>query len=311
LAGEISLFSLLGGTACAEYVRMNLHSNIASQEGFQTGMNVEDAILNGFLKTEREYSQEGGDPGSGTTACVVIIYDNILYIANVGDSAAVMCRNAKALELTVPHSLKVESERERVTKEGGRIYEGRLAHPFWNPKMINIGITRALGDLYFKSEQFTNGKPSGLICNPDIRKYELTSDDKFIILATDGFWDQVSSQEAVNFVLQEKESNAKLICKRLTDLVKARSKLQKCWEDNATILLVKLKGNELKESEPTTNQAKSQTQTQSPQSQSQYSSLSSQGKANGNSHEKLNADSQLNDYKFQLIPSPPSNQLLL
>lgn len=61
-----------------------------------------------------------------------------------------------------------------------------MAHPVWNPKLINIGVTRALGDQYFKNESFTLGKPSGLIAIPEVTTTPLTKADKFIILATDG-----------------------------------------------------------------------------------------------------------------------------
>jgi len=171
-----------------------------------------------------------------------LIYENILYVANVGDSAGVVCRNGKAVALTDPHTLKSENERRRIEEAGGVVMDDRLAHPIWNPKLINIGVTRALGDLYFKDEQYTLGKTSGLIATPEIRRFPLTNDDRFIILATDGFWDHISLQESVDYVLKEKGTNAKLICKNLTDL--AAKKAGSCLDDNATVLLVKLKGDD-------------------------------------------------------------------
>jgi len=231
-----------GGASCAEYARMNLHRNIVNHSKFES--DVELAISEGFEKTDKDFEIEGGDPGCGTTACVCLIYDNVLYIANIGDSMAIVCRRGKPVELTTPHTLKVKSERERVEKAGGRILEERIAHPVWNPRLINIGVSRALGDLYFKSEKFTEGKPSGLIAVPEVRKCYLTDADKFILLATDGFWDVITQQEAVDFVLQNQELPATEICKNLTDMV-ANKASNSCWDDNATVLLVKLKGDSL------------------------------------------------------------------
>jgi len=230
-----------GGSSCAEYARMNLHNNIATCSAFQEG-NIEKAIEEGFLKTEREFAEEGGDPGCGTTACVIVIHEGILYTGNVGDSKAVMCRKDKSIPLSVPHTLRVPSERDRVGKAGAVTIGDRLAHPVWNPKLINIGVTRALGDQYFKDETFTLGKPSGLIATPEVTKLPLTSADKFVILATDGFWDQLSPQEAVDYVRGGEESSPHAICKKLTDLVKKKSVLS--WEDNATVILVKLTGDQ-------------------------------------------------------------------
>lgn len=190
---------------------------------------------------------------------------------------AIVCRNGKPVELTTPHTLKDKGERERVEKVGGRILEerfvflvkwliSRLAHPVWNPRLINIGVSRALGDLYFKSDKFTGlingktdsveGKPSGLISVPEVRKFYLTDADKFVLLATDGilkrppssyhlgFWDVVTQQEAIDFVLKSLELPATEICKNLTDMV-ANKAANSCWDDNATVLLVKLKGDTL------------------------------------------------------------------
>lgn len=230
-----------GGSGCAEYVRMNLHSNIVNNESFNT--DVEKSIIEGFAKTEKDFADEKGHPGCGTTACVALIYENILYVANVGDSGAIVCRNGKAVDLTNPHTMKSESEKKRIEALGGVSIDDRLAHPIWNPKLINIGVTRALGDQYFKDETYTLGKQSGLIATPEITKFPLTNEDRFILLATDGFWEQISSQVAVDFVLKEKGINAKVMCKKLTDLVAKKSNH---LEDNTTVLLVKLKEDEEK-----------------------------------------------------------------
>jgi len=229
-----------GGTACAEFARMNLHANIVNHPDF--GVNIEKAITEGFQKTEKDFEDEKGDPGCGTTACVCLIFENVLYVANVGDSMGVMCKRGKPIELNTPHTLNTPSEKERVEKTGGVIIDDRLAHPVWNPRLINIGVTRALGDFYFKSEQFTSGKPSGLISTPEIRKVYLTDADRFIILATDGFWDVVKPQEAIDYVLQRFDVPATEICKNLTDLVATKAEHSN-FDDNATVLLVKLKGD--------------------------------------------------------------------
>ncbi len=58
-------------------------------------------------------------------------------------------------------------------------------------------MTRTLGDIYSKS--------IGLISQPEIEHIKLKKTDQFIILATDGLWEVMSSAEAVGFVLHNKE----------------------------------------------------------------------------------------------------------
>lgn len=76
----------------------------------------------------------------------------------------------------------------RVKKAGGSIHTNKkLCHPIWNPEIINIGVTRAIGAVYFKNPKFTEGKSTGLIATPFIKEYIIGKQDEFIILATDGY----------------------------------------------------------------------------------------------------------------------------
>lgn len=59
-------------------------------------------------------------------------------------------------------------------------------------------MTRGLGDIY--------SKKIGMISKPDIEHIKLKQNDKFIVLASDGLWEVMSSAEAVGFVLHNKES---------------------------------------------------------------------------------------------------------
>jgi len=141
------------------------------------------------------------------------------------------------MELTKPHNLKNPEERQRVQSCNGKISDDRLAHPIWNPKLISLAVTRAIGDLYFKHKDYTEGKESGLIAEPEITKVMLTTDDDFILLASDGFWDVISKKAACDFVLsQPPYFEVNMICKGLTDLA-----LKERTLDDTTVLMIKLK----------------------------------------------------------------------
>ena len=72
----------------------------------------------------------------------VLIIGNTLYCINLGDSRAILCRNGKAINLSVDHKANNESEKKRVTNAGGYIFGGRL--------LGKLAITRAFGDFEMK-----------------------------------------------------------------------------------------------------------------------------------------------------------------
>jgi len=137
----------------------------------------------------------------GTTAVIALIVGDSLFIGNVGDSEAVLARGRKAEVLSVPHNVRTnKNEKERIKKAGGIVYNERLGHPNLNPAYFSIAVSRAIGDVMFKHEFYTDKKPSGLIAEPDIRKIVLQPEDQFLILACDGLWDVIKYQDAVDLV---------------------------------------------------------------------------------------------------------------
>jgi len=167
---------------------------------------------------------------------VGLVVGEKLYVANVGDSEAIVCRGDTALPLTtIPNPSKNSDETVRVQSVGGRLYNNRLGHPHLNVRFFNIGISRAIGDLMYKSPGYTQNKVSGLTADPDVSVTELGEDDKFLLLACDGVWDVFTHKEAVKFVLERlKETNdPQMICNSLVEESLARRSM-----DNITVCLV-------------------------------------------------------------------------
>ncbi len=73
----------------------------------------------------------------GTTANVVLIKQNHIYIANIGDSLAVMYKNGIAQKLTTEHKVSLESEKTRIEKSGTKIINNRIEG--------RLNLTRAIG----------------------------------------------------------------------------------------------------------------------------------------------------------------------
>ncbi|KAI4295196.1 hypothetical protein MLD38_040575 [Melastoma candidum] len=136
---------------------------------------------------------------SGTTALTIVRQGEHIYIANVGDSRAVLATASDdgslvSVQLTVDFKPNLPEEAERITRCNGRVFsmaDEPGVHRVWLPHDDSPGLamSRAFGDYCIKDY--------GLISVPEVTPRRITSRDKFVVLATDGVWDVVTNQEAV------------------------------------------------------------------------------------------------------------------
>ncbi len=76
--------------------------NVFTQKSFPNS--IEDSLIRGFLKTDSKFLDKGE---SGGTTAVVAVYapNSVLYVANAGDSRAVLCEKGVARALSVDHKV--------------------------------------------------------------------------------------------------------------------------------------------------------------------------------------------------------------
>ncbi|KAF1763606.1 hypothetical protein GCK72_011873 [Caenorhabditis remanei] len=156
----------------------------------------------------------GGEvPGedSGTTACVVLVGNKKVIVANAGDSRAILCRAGKAIDLSVDHKPEDEVETARIHAAGGAIEDGRVNG--------GLNLSRALGDHAYKKNHKMELKDQMITAFPDIKIEDLTADDEFLVVACDGIWNSMESQQVVDFVrdLIAKGKTCAEICDALCD----------------------------------------------------------------------------------------------
>ncbi|KHG17655.1 hypothetical protein F383_05316 [Gossypium arboreum] len=142
-------------------------------------------------------------PTSGSTACVAILRNNQLVVANAGDSRCVISRKGQAYNLSRDHKPDLEAEKERILKAGGFIHAGRVNG--------SLNLSRAIGDMEFKKNKLLPAEKQTVSANPDINTVELCDDDDFLVLACDGIWDCMSSQMLVDFIHEQLRSFKKSI----------------------------------------------------------------------------------------------------
>ncbi|RQM24575.1 hypothetical protein B5M09_004595 [Aphanomyces astaci] len=126
---------------------------------------------------------------SGSAAVFAVLVkqsdDVALYVANVGDCRGVLCQDGDAIDLTIDHKANNPSEKARVEAAGGFVHNGRLDGI--------LAVSRAFGDFAHKSG-------GHLIATPEVTWHTVSAADEFLLLASDGLFDVLSSQQAVNFI---------------------------------------------------------------------------------------------------------------
>merc|ERR1740123_2383063 len=176
-------------------------------------------MVKGYLQFDAEYckSAVATKDKSGSVALSVIIQGRAVYVANIGDCAAVLCRAGDAILLSDEHPLVSSIEEQtRVKKAGGTISrDGRLNG--------DLAVSRAFGDMIYSSNQYGEDeegearKAPGLSAKPVVQKHFLSDEDEFMILACDGIFDYVNYKNAVQTVRRN--------LRRYNDVERAASRL--------------------------------------------------------------------------------------
>ena len=216
---KVSLFGIFdghGGTDVVKFVKNRLPQLIKIY--LNDLFPVEIAFKNAFKKVDEELKFFDSEY-IGTTATLILIKDNKIYCANVGDTKAYIIYDKTYKQISNDHKCTNEDERKRITEIGGKIIKNRV--------MGQLILTRTLGDLYVK--QF------GVINTPDINVYDINETINYIIIASDGVWDVVDLDTITN--MGKAGKNVGEFCK---DIVKLA--INKGTKDNVSCIVVSFKG---------------------------------------------------------------------
>lgn len=146
---------------------------------------------------------------SGTT-CTIILYNFLtkkIYSAHTGDSRAVMGKHDaktntyRAYNITEDHKPSLKLEKDRIQAFGGEVkkLQGDVSYRVFvkNEMYPGLAMSRAIGDI---TSSFI-----GVTCEPTIKIFDKSDEDKFIIVATDGIWEFISSEECVQMVSRKRK----------------------------------------------------------------------------------------------------------
>ncbi|XP_036400088.1 pyruvate dehydrogenase [acetyl-transferring]-phosphatase 2, mitochondrial-like [Megalops cyprinoides] len=225
----------------AEHLRLFWQELLAGEEHLE-GMSPQDALDRAFRRLDADISLEAQAPlesdplrsaalqtaFAGSTACVAFVDGEGVHVANAGDCRAVLGAQAgdgswSAVPLSRDHNATNGVEVERVRSRHPEAEQDTVVA---DERLLGILMPlRAFGDVRFKWSrelqrsvledardledlavyQYTPPNyltPPYLEAAPELTYHRLRPGDRFLILASDGLWDMLESQEAVQLVAE-------------------------------------------------------------------------------------------------------------
>ena len=284
---KISFFGIFdghGGEGCADFLKDNFLNYLSENKNFPFDIKLSltetfEKIEEAFFKQKCSDTLEKSDR-SGSCALVTIIFDNKIYIANIGDSRAIMSVNGgiKVKSLTNDHKPNNPKEYERAIKNGSKVYaddndesHGDISKLIFikdksefekykkkgNSKEeiifreypSDLAVMRTIGDIKAKKKEY-GGIPGSIINKPDIFIYDISSNNDFIVMGCDGIFDDLSNQEVSDaawhiFKNESKEKNYDIheLSQDACDMI-IKYALEKQTSDNVSCIIIGLEGLE-------------------------------------------------------------------
>ena len=217
---KISLFAIFdghGGKLVSDYLYNNYEKTLISILE-KNNYNIEKSIKESFKEIDNNLEKKPNTKTIGSTATIILIDNNILYCANVGDSESYYISKDKIIKLTNLHNCNNKNEVERVKNSKGLIFGNRVFG------MLNL--TRSIGDFDFKIY--------GVINEPFIYKVNLIENySKYVILGSDGVWDVINDSDLIQI---EKKYGS--LCKNFCNKI-VEEAINKGSQDNISCIVIK------------------------------------------------------------------------
>lgn len=278
-----------GGWQISDYLHQNLMATFKTQYSQATGPvkdRVKAALLETFDSLEDRIVAAARGPyqmgfasvsSVGSCGLVAVVCKDFYALANAGDCQAVLVKGidgaAVGSNLCTVHSSNSPEEQARLIRE----------HPgesdivtCKNSKACYVKgrlmPTRSFGDLYLKHNEFNNPmtyssvegltrphirnfKGPYITHRPDVYVNDIKTEDQYLILATDGLWDDVSIQEAADIVatIGDSQTAAQALLERallnaaasarmpIDSLKQMELGLRRNYHDDITIIVIPLK----------------------------------------------------------------------
>jgi len=196
-----------------------------------TGEWMSATLMRAFVSLDKEFAAISEGTYVGTTAVVVVLGRQRMWVAHCGDSRCVLSRNGDATALTQDHKANRDDEVARVQAAGG--------HVWWDRVMGELAVSRAIGDHCLRPY---------VIPEPEVSMLDCTPKDEVLVLASDGLWDVMGNQEAADMALHslvaaETQGLLGVAAVKKASAALTKAALDRGTRDNVTVLVVDLRNH--------------------------------------------------------------------
>ncbi len=254
LTGTTGLFAVFDGHGgvevakfCAKYMPIELLKNMNFKaENYKTALEEVflrmDSMLmsdsNGDLLKEFNNDADNTNSFAGCTANVVLVTRKEIYVANAGDSRAlVYTLDGEIIPLSSDHKPDLEMERIRIQKAGGFVSEGRVND--------NLNLSRAIGDLEYKKNPALKPEQQIISAFPDIVVKPIEKKFNFILIGCDGIWETLSTKEICLLIEAQIKASPKVklssVVENLLNKLVAKETMDGLGCDNMSAILIQFK----------------------------------------------------------------------
>lgn len=267
-----------GGPEASRFINESLYYHVQKIAAEQEGMSC-DVLCKAFKETEDKFFEivrkswllKPQIAAVGSCCLVGVVWGSKLYIASLGDSRAVLASysrdtgSVEATQISTEHNASFEAVRQELRAEhpdDSQIVVNK--HGVWRVKGL-IQVSRSIGDIYLKKAEYNREpliarfrlpeplKRPVMSAVPECNVITLTPQHEFIIFASDGLWEHLSNQEAVDIVhnhpragiarrlikaaLQEAAKKREM---RYSDLKRIERGIRRHFHDDITVVVVYL-----------------------------------------------------------------------
>uniref|UniRef100_A0A8R7QK43 protein-serine/threonine phosphatase n=1 Tax=Triticum urartu TaxID=4572 RepID=A0A8R7QK43_TRIUA len=272
----VGIFDGHGGPEVARFTAEHLFPNLQPKATCSKQAVTAETIRKAFLDTdesfialvEKQWAVTPNLAAVGSCCLVGVVHQRTLFVANLGNSRAVLGKvdlngGICPVQLSTEHVASDENVRQELSAQHpDDPHIVVLKHDHWRVKGIQQ-VSRTIGDAYLKHQRF-NREPLHsrfrlrepfsrpiLSAEPSIISYSLKPSDRFIIFASDGLWEFLSNEEAIEIVHKNERSGiarrlieaavqgaARKRKMRYSDLKKIERGVRRHFHDDITVVVL-------------------------------------------------------------------------